>query len=27
VMALGVFFWLVDMALAWGARHVTGQGG
>ncbi|MGH8131157.1 MAG: preprotein translocase subunit SecE [Steroidobacteraceae bacterium] len=26
VMALGVFFWLVDMALAWGARHVTGQG-
>jgi preprotein translocase subunit SecE len=27
VLALGVFFWLVDMALAWGARHVTGQGG
>jgi preprotein translocase subunit SecE len=27
VMALGVFFWLVDMGLAWGARHVTGQGG
>ena len=27
VMALGVFFWLVDMALAWGARYVTGQGG
>ncbi len=27
VMVLGVFFWLVDMALAWGARHVTGQGG
>jgi preprotein translocase subunit SecE len=27
VMALGVFFWLVDMALAWGAKHVTGQGG
>ena len=27
VMALGVFFWLVDLALAWGARHVTGQGG
>ena len=27
VMALGVFFWLVDMALAWGARQVTGQGG
>ena len=27
VLALGVFFWLVDMLLAWGARHVTGQGG
>jgi preprotein translocase subunit SecE len=27
VLALGVFFWLVDMALAWGAKHVTGQGG
>ena len=27
VLALGVFFWLVDMFLAWGARHVTGQGG
>jgi preprotein translocase subunit SecE len=27
VLALGVFFWLVDMVLAWGARHVTGQGG
>jgi preprotein translocase subunit SecE len=27
VMALGVFFWLVDMALAWGVRNVTGQGG
>ncbi|HXV40802.1 MAG TPA: preprotein translocase subunit SecE [Steroidobacteraceae bacterium] len=27
VVALGVFFWLVDMALAWGARQVTGQGG
>jgi len=27
VVALGVFFWLVDMGLAWGARHVTGQGG
>jgi preprotein translocase subunit SecE len=27
VMALAVFFWLVDMGLAWGARHVTGQGG
>ena len=27
VLALGVFFWLVDMLLAWGARHLTGQGG
>ncbi len=27
VLALGVFFWLVDMFLAWGARQVTGQGG
>ena len=27
VLALGVFFWLVDMGLAWGARHVTGQRG
>ena len=27
VLALGIFFWLVDMMLAWGARHVTGQGG
>ncbi len=27
VLALAVFFWLVDMLLAWGARHVTGQGG
>ena len=27
VLALGVFFWLVDMGLAWGARQVTGQGG
>ena len=27
VMALGVFFWLVDMLLAWGAKHLTGQGG
>ncbi len=27
VLALGVFFWLVDMMLAWGAKHVTGQGG
>ena len=27
VLALGVFFWLVDMLLAWGAKHLTGQGG
>ena len=27
VLALGVFFWLVDMFLAWGAKHLTGQGG
>jgi preprotein translocase subunit SecE len=27
VMVLAVFFWIVDMGLAWGARHVTGQGG
>ena len=27
VVALGVFFWLVDMLLAWGAKHLTGQGG
>jgi preprotein translocase subunit SecE len=27
VMALAVFFWIVDMGLAWGAKHVTGQGG
>ena len=27
VLILGVFFWLVDMLLASGARHVTGQGG
>ncbi|MGQ0430345.1 MAG: preprotein translocase subunit SecE [Gammaproteobacteria bacterium] len=27
VVALGVFFWLVDMALAWGVQNVTGQGG
>jgi len=27
VLALGVFFWLVDMMLAWGAKQVTGQGG
>ncbi|MGH7069035.1 MAG: preprotein translocase subunit SecE [Acetobacteraceae bacterium] len=23
----GVFFWLVDLALAWAMRHITGQGG
>jgi preprotein translocase subunit SecE len=27
VMALAVFFWVVDMGLAWGAKQVTGQGG
>ena len=27
VLALAVFFWLVDMLLAWGVKHVTGQGG
>jgi preprotein translocase subunit SecE len=27
VLALAVFFWIVDMGLAWGARQVTGQGG
>ncbi len=27
VVALGVFFWLVDMALAWGVKNITGQGG
>jgi preprotein translocase subunit SecE len=27
VLMMGVFFWLVDMGLAWGMRHVTGQGG
>ena len=26
VLIMGVFFWLVDMGLAWGMRHVTGQG-
>ncbi len=23
----GVFFWLVDLGLAWAMRHLTGQGG
>jgi preprotein translocase subunit SecE len=23
----GFFFWLVDLALAWATRHLTGQGG
>ncbi len=27
VLMMGVFFWIVDMGLAWGARQVTGQGG
>ncbi len=27
VVALGIFFWLVDLALAWGTRALTGQGG
>jgi preprotein translocase subunit SecE len=27
VLLLGVFFWLVDMGLAWATRHLTGQGG
>jgi preprotein translocase subunit SecE len=27
VLLLGVFFWLVDMLLAWAMRHLTGQGG
>ena len=27
VLLLGVFFWLVDMTLAWATRHLTGQGG
>jgi preprotein translocase subunit SecE len=26
VLLLGVFFWLVDMLLAWATRHLTGQG-
>ncbi len=27
VLLLGVFFWLIDMLLAWATRHLTGQGG
>jgi preprotein translocase subunit SecE len=27
VLLLGVFFWLVDMVLAWATRTLTGQGG
>ena len=27
VLLLGVFFWLVDMLLAWATRYLTGQGG
>jgi preprotein translocase subunit SecE len=27
VLALGIFFWLVDLGLAWGTRSLTGQGG
>jgi preprotein translocase subunit SecE len=23
----GLFFWVVDLALAWATRHLTGQGG
>ena len=23
----GVFFWVVDLVLAWAMRHITGQGG
>jgi preprotein translocase subunit SecE len=26
VTVAGVFFWLVDLALAWATRHLTGQG-
>jgi preprotein translocase subunit SecE len=26
VIAAGVFFWLVDMLLAWATRYLTGQG-
>ena len=27
VILAGVFFWAVDMVLAWATRHLTGQGG
>ena len=27
VIAGGLFFWVVDLALAWATRHLTGQGG
>ncbi len=27
VIVGGVFFWVVDLALAWATRHLTGQGG
>ena len=27
VAIAGVFFWLVDLVLAWATRHLTGQGG
>ncbi len=26
VVIAGVFFWLVDLVLAWATRHLTGQG-
>ncbi len=27
VILAGVFFWVVDLLLAWATRHLTGQGG
>jgi len=27
VIIAGVFFWFVDLLLAWATRHLTGQGG
>jgi preprotein translocase subunit SecE len=27
VLVSGVFFWLLDMVLAWATKHLTGQGG
>jgi preprotein translocase subunit SecE len=27
VIAAGIFFWLLDLLLAWVTRHFTGQGG